>query len=151
MKKTTFNFFLACFFLSTTMAFAQIETPVKWSYVAKKLNDKEAVVFFKATIDKGWHIYSQDVEEGGPIATSFVFSKSTDYKPTGKTMEPKGITKHEKVFDMDVTYFENEVVFQQKVALAKSSTTVRGTLEYMVCNDSKCLPPEELNFAVVVK
>lgn len=149
--KRTFNIIIALVLFSATSVFAQIETPVKWSYASKKINSKEAVVFLKATIDDGWHIYSQNVKEGGPVPTSFTFDKSADYSPAGKTIEPKGITKHEEVFGMDVTYFEKEVVFQQKVSLKKDATTVKGTLEFMVCNDSKCLPPEELSFSVAIK
>src|ERR1700709_28573 len=95
-------------------AYAQIETPVKWAYAAKKLNEKEAVVFLKATIQPGWHIYSLDVKDGGPIKTSFDFAASPLYAPVGKTTEPTPITKYEKVFSMNVSYFEKEVVFQQK-------------------------------------
>ncbi|WP_028295322.1 protein-disulfide reductase DsbD N-terminal domain-containing protein [Olivibacter sitiensis] len=150
MKKA-FHIVIALILFSATMASAQIEEPVKWSYVAKKINNKEAVVFLKATVDKGWHIYSQNVKEGGPQPTTFTFAKSADYTLVGKTIEPKGITKYEEVFDMDVTYFENEVVFQQKVSIPKGAATVKGTLEFMVCNDSKCLPPDEINFSVAIK
>ncbi len=55
-------------------AYAQIETPVRWSYAAKKVNGKEAVVLLKATIKPGWHIYSLNVKDGGPIKTSFEFT-----------------------------------------------------------------------------
>src|SRR5690606_23388852 len=130
---------------------AQIKTPVKWAYAAKKLNDKEAVVLIKATIEKGWHIYSQHIKPGGPVPTSFTFTKSADYTPIGKTTEPKGISHFEKVFDMDVVYFENAVVFQQKVKLNKPTTTVKGSIEFMVCNDKECLPPDELSFSVPIK
>jgi len=130
-------------------AFAQIEAPVKWSYAAKKLNSTEAVVFLKATMQKGWHIYSLDVKDGGPIKTSFTFSHSKEYSLIGKPMEPKPVTKYEKAFSMDVSYFENSVVFQQKVHLKSAKAlVVKGKLEYMTCNDMKCLPPEDLDFAI---
>jgi len=143
---------IVAFLLLTTLAIsAQIKTPVKWAYAAKKLNNNEAVVLIKATIDKGWHIYSQNIKPGGPIPTSFQFAKSTDYALNGKTAEPKGISHFEKVFDMDVVYFENEVVFQQKIKLNKPTATVKGTLEFMVCNDRECLPPDEVNFSIPIK
>ncbi|GAA4804261.1 hypothetical protein GCM10023231_36660 [Olivibacter ginsenosidimutans] len=130
---------------------AQIKTPVKWSYAAKKINDKEAVVLIKASIEKGWHIYSQNIKPGGPVPTSFTFTKSADYAPVGKTAEPKGINHFEKVFDMNVVYFENEAVFQQKVSLNKATTNIKGTIEFMVCNDHECLPPDEISFNVPIK
>ncbi|MBK0379944.1 protein-disulfide reductase DsbD domain-containing protein [Mucilaginibacter segetis] len=130
-------------------AYAQIETPVKWQYAAKKINSKEAVVFLKAVIEPGWHIYSQTVKDGGPIRTSFTYAKSKDYVPLGKTIEPKPQTKYEKSFSMNVSYFENAVVFQQKIKLnSAKATSVSGKLEYMTCNDSKCLPPEEVEFSI---
>ncbi|MDB5146927.1 MAG: sugar transporter, partial [Mucilaginibacter sp.] len=87
-------------------AYAQIESPVRWSYAAKKINDKEAVVFLKATIQSGWHIYSQTVKDGGPIKTSFDFTPSKLYAAVGKTTEPTPVTKYEKSFSMNVSYFE---------------------------------------------
>lgn len=140
----------AVLMLSVLSAMAQIEQPVKWSYAAKKINDKEAVVLLKATIQKGWHIYSQK-QENGPIPTTFTFAKSGDYDPIGTPSEPKGIKHYEEVFDTDVVYFENQVVFQQKVKLNKGSTTVKGAVEFMACDDSKCLPPDEVAFSIPIK
>ncbi|QJD80732.1 protein-disulfide reductase DsbD domain-containing protein [Spirosoma rhododendri] len=138
--------------LATVSAKAQIINPVHWSYAAKKTSPTEAVVFLKATMDKGWHIYSQNVKEGGPIKTSFTFDSSPAYALVSKTQEPKPITKLEKTFDMEVSYFENSVIFQQKVKLkGNGPVTVKGKLEYMSCNDHKCLPPDEVAFSIPVK
>ena len=113
-------------------AFAQIEAPVKWSYAAKKINSREAVVFLKATIEKGWHIYGLNVKDGGPIKTSFTFAPSKDYSIIGKPSEPAPLTKYEKVFSMNVSYFEKSVVFQQKIKLrSPKASVVKGKLEYM--------------------
>jgi DsbC/DsbD-like thiol-disulfide interchange protein len=138
--------------LFTATAFAQIEAPVKWSYAAKKISATEAVVLVKATIEPGWHIYSQNLKDGGPVATSFTFTPAKSYTMVGKPVEPKAITKYEDSFKMNVSYFENSVVFQQKVKLkGTSATTVKGKVEYMTCNDRKCLPPDEVEFSVSVK
>lgn len=130
---------------------AQILTPVHWSYGAKKTGPTEATIFIKATIDEGWHIYSQTVKEGGPIKTSFTFTPAKTYTLVGKTIEPKPISKFEKAFSMNVSYFETSVIFQQKVKLKAGQATVKGKLEYMTCNDQKCLPPEDLDFSVDIK
>ena len=130
-------------------AFAQIEAPVKWSYAAKRISSTEAVVFLKATIQDGWHIYSMDVKDGGPIKTSFTFPPSKEYSLVGKTTEPTPLSKYEKAFSMDVTFFEKAVIFQQKIKLkSASASVVKGQLEYMTCNDKKCLPPEDLDFSI---
>lgn len=132
-------------------AFAQILEPVKWQFGARKINDKEAVVFMKAVIDNGWHIYSMNVEDGGPIKTSFTFASSEDFSLIGKTAEPTPKTKYEDVFGMDVAYFNNEVVFQQRIKLNKGQTTVRGVVEFMACDAEQCLPPDEVPFAIAIK
>jgi len=132
-----------------TAAFAQIEKPVKWSYAAKKISNTEAVVFLRATIQSGWHIYSQTVKDGGPIKTSFTFTPSKEYALVGKTSEPKPMSKYEDVFKMDVAYFENTVTFQQKIKLSSpNAKEVKGQLEFMTCNDHKCLPPEDVDFSI---
>ncbi|RZM25719.1 MAG: sugar transporter [Pedobacter sp.] len=149
MKKLTLLFAL----LITTVfgASAQIEDPVSWSYGFKKLSSTEAVVYMKATIEDGWHIYSQNVKPGGPIKTTVKFAPSKQFTKVGVTAEPKPITKYEKTFSMNVSYFENEVIFQQKVKLVKGQALVKGTIEFMTCNDRKCLPPNEVPFSVQVK
>ncbi|SKB65613.1 Disulphide bond corrector protein DsbC [Parapedobacter luteus] len=149
MKK--FLFAIAVSFISVTSISAQILEPVKWQFGAKKLNENEAVIFMKAVMDNGWHIYSQNVEEGGPIKTSFSFAPSSDYTLVGQPAEPKPKVKHEDVFDMDVAYFDKEVVFQQKIKLKKGAATVKGTVEFMACDATQCLPPDEVAFTVAVK
>ncbi|MBB2150141.1 protein-disulfide reductase DsbD N-terminal domain-containing protein [Pedobacter gandavensis] len=132
-------------------ASAQIEKPVTWSYAAKKISKTEAVVYIKATMESGWHIYSQTLKSGGPQPTSFSFAASKDYTLVGKTTEPKATTYFDENFKMNVSYFGNSVVFQQKIKLNKPTATVKGKVEFMVCNDSKCLPPEEVSFSISVK
>jgi thiol:disulfide interchange protein DsbD len=135
--------------LISAASYAQIESPVKWSYAAKKLNNNEAVVFLRATIQDGWHIYSLNVGDGGPIKTSFKFTPSKEYALVGAVAEPAPIKKYEEAFKMNVTYFEKTVTFQQKIKLkAGNVAAVKGQLEYMTCNDKKCLPPEDVDFSI---
>jgi len=148
MKK---NILSIVFVFTAFIVRAQIQTPVKWAYGAKKLDNNEAIVYLKATIDKGWHIYSQNVAEGGPIKTSFSFAKSNEYQVRSKTTEPAPKRKFEKAFDMNVTYFENTVVFQQKVKLNSAKPVVKGTLTYMACSNKECLPPEDVEFSVALQ
>ncbi len=137
-------------FLSITVN-SQILKPVKWAYLAKKISKTDAVVAIRATIDNGWHIYSQNIAEGGPIKTTFKFTPAKAYKLNGKTTEPKPVVKFEKTFDMNVSYFEKSVTFTQKIKLTGPTATVKGTVEFMVCDDSQCLPPETVDFSINVK
>lgn len=137
--------------LFAVAAQAQIFNPVKWTVASKKLNNKEAVVFIKATMEPGWHIYSLNVEDGGPIATSFDFAASKEYSLVGNVVEPKPKTNYEETFQMDVSYFEKEVVFQQKVKLTGKDTVVKGTVTWQTCDNERCLAPDDYSFAVTIK
>ena len=132
-------------------ATAQILKPVTWQFGTKKLADKEVIIFIKATIDDGWHLYSQHVGEGGPEPTKIVFNPSKDFVLQGKTAEPKAETVFEEVFKMNVPYFDSEVVFQQRLKLnnGNKDTAIKGTITYMVCNDTQCIPDEK-DFTIVV-
>jgi thiol:disulfide interchange protein DsbD len=129
---------------------AQIEAPVKWSCAAKKLNTTEAIVFIKADITSMWHIYGLDIKGDGP-KTSFTFAKSKDYQLVGATTQPTPVKKYEPNLEMDISYFEKSVIFQQKVKLKSTDkAVVKGQLEYVACNGSKCLPPEDVNFSIPI-
>ncbi|MGB4775591.1 MAG: cytochrome c biogenesis protein CcdA [Daejeonella sp.] len=130
---------------------AQILQPVKWSYTFKKINDKKADLLITAKIDEGWHVYSQFIGEGGPVPTSFKFSPSADYKLSGKVKEePKAVSAFDKNFNMQIAWHEKQAVFTQRIKLNKPKITVKGSLEFMVCNDEKCLPPTEIDFKIAV-
>ncbi len=139
--------------LTITTAFSQIHNPVKWSVAGKKINSKEAVVFIKATIQNGWHIYGQSVPQGGPIATTITVKPTKAYIANGKAAESvKPKTKFEEVFNMTVPYFNNEIVFQQKVKLlGKGAVTITGEVEFMACDKTQCLPPDIYEFALNIK
>jgi thiol:disulfide interchange protein DsbD len=130
---------------------AQIENPVKWSYSAQKTGKNEANILIKADIQKGWHLYSQFIEDGGPIPTSFTFSPSKDFKLEGKVSEsPKAVTAFDPNFGMKIAWHETQVVFTQKIKTTSDKFTLKGVLEYMVCNNNKCLPPTEQEFSIPV-
>lgn len=131
---------------------AKIYDPVKWSFSSEKLNDKEYNLIITANIEKGWHVYSQFIEEGGPIPTSFAFDKSSDYTLLGKVSEsPKAISAFDKNFNMQIAWHKDLVVFKQKVSLLVPINKISGKLEFMVCNDERCLPPAEVEFSIALE
>lgn len=150
MRKVVLIFALIGFTISSVKC--QIVKPVKWTVASKKMNSKEAVIFVKATINDGWHIYGLNVPIGGPDATKFVFGKSKDFDLVGKVLEPKPKSKYEEVFKVTVPYHNKEVIFQQKIKL-NSSTPVRvsGKVSFMSCDKTQCLPETDYSFAVVIK
>jgi len=137
--------------LLSISASSQILKPVKWSYAAKKTSSTEATIFIKASMEKGWHIYSQKATEG-PVKTTFAFLPEKSFQLIEKVTEPKPIVKFEKAFGTDVSYFENTVVFQQKIKLVEGEDiTVKGNVEFMICSERQCLPPETIEFAIPIK
>ncbi len=131
---------------------AKIYDPVKWSFSSEKLNDNEFNLVITAKIEKGWHVYSQFIEDGGPIPTSFKFKPSAEYKLIGKVTEsPKAVTAFDKNFDMQIAWHKDQAIFKQKVSLLVPKISIAGTLEFMVCNDERCLPPAEVEFSIPVE
>ena len=142
MKKVLIFLFLTC----SLGMFSQIEDPIKWSTSVEKISDTEFVLISKATIEKGWHLYSQNVPEDGPIPTTFSFDTSKGYfSLNGKTIEEEGVTVDDPVFQMKIKFFEVAVVFKQKIKTTSNIKTINGVVEFMVCDDSKCLAPTEID------
>ena len=107
----------------------------------------EAEVVFTAAIDKGWHVYSTDLGDGGPISATFNVEKISGAEVVGK-LKPVGkeISTFDKLFEMKVRYFENTAQFVQKLKLTGGAYQIEGYLEYGACNDENCLPPTQVPF-----
>ncbi len=138
--------------LFSNLLFAQIQNPVEWSATSKKISDKTYEVHITATIDNGWHIYSQTTPDGGPIPTSITFTKNPLVIVEGKAREVGKLEKHhEPLFGVDVKQFSNTVDFVQLVQLkAPVKTSMNVAVEFMVCNDKQCLPPSTKKFSVAL-
>jgi len=131
---------------------AQIYDPVEWSTSVEKVgqSEDEYQLIFSAEIEEGWHLYAQDVPEGGPVATTFLFQENESYDLIGNTQEEEGITLNDPVFEMRIKYFEDQAVFQQKVKLLKDTSIINVSVEFMVCDDERCLPPAIEEFKIYV-
>jgi hypothetical protein len=138
------------FIIAVIAVHAQIESPVKWSYAAKKVNDKEYQVVITATLPKPWHIYSQHTPDGGPKPTKILYTRNPLLVISGEPKENGALkTVHDDNFGVDVKYFGDKVEFVQNVQLKTAAkTSVSGTIDYMVCNDEKCLPPTKQPFEI---
>lgn len=146
MKKIFFVLLASVF---SMVGYSQIHNPIKWTTTIEKISDKEYVLNAVATIQTGWHLYGQYIQEGGPSATVFAFKNpKNQYQLMGKTVEEAGHEVVDKIFDMKIKYFEDKAVFRQKIKFNNEITSVHAEVEFMVCDDSSCLPPttEELLF-----
>lgn len=131
---------------------AQILEPVKWSFDSKQEGDK-LTLFFKANIEKTWHLYDTNLPEGGPVSTSFHFNDNNKIELVGKmTSNPAPIHKFDDMFQMELRYFETKAEFIQVVKLKTTEpVTIDGYLEFMCCDDETCLPPTEVDFSFKTK
>jgi len=136
-----------CLLLIAVVAQAQIQEPVKFKSELKTLVAGEAEIVFTATIDKGWHVYSTDLGDGGPISATFNVEKISGATVVGK-LQPKGkeIASYDKLFEMNVRYFESTAQFVQKLKLTGGDYKIEGFLEFGACNDENCLPPTQVEF-----
>lgn len=131
---------------------AQVYNPVKWTTSVVKISDSEYELSANAVIEKGWHLYSQTVPADGPIATKFTFAGSADYLKKGNTKEDQGHIVNDPIYDMKITYFENKASFKQRIkVMNKKPFQIKGNVEFMACDDTKCLPPKQVDLIFKVK
>ena len=126
---------------------AQMADPVHFSSELKMLKGNEAEILFKATIDPGWHVYSTDLGDSGPIEATFTVEKMTGAELVGK-LKPVGkeIKKFDAMFGMELRFFENAATFSQKIRFTQPQYDIDGYLEFGACNDESCLPPTQVTF-----
>ena len=138
-------FLIVLFSIQTV--FSQIE-PVKWSAEVEKISDTEYNLFYKADIEDHWHLYSQTLPEGGAIPTEFIYNEDAlknDFKLVGKATESESITKFDKVFQMDLTYFDNAATFTQKIELNDSNISqIEAEISFQACDDARCIFESEI-------
>jgi thiol:disulfide interchange protein DsbD len=128
--------------------------PVTWSFTTKKIADKTYEVHMKATIQDGWHLYSQNQPEDAiAIPTTFSFNSNPLITFDGKIKEVGKVEKfHDPRLDLSANQFSNTVTFVQVIKLKVSTkTNITGSVEYQTCDDKKCLPPKKVNFSATIQ
>ena len=141
MKKLIL-FFTALTLVST----AQIFDPVKWDFSQKKLSENEIELSFKANIENGWYVYSQNAGEG-PVSTEFTFENSDKFILSGNVLEQDPLEEFDPNFDAILRYFKNEAVFTQIIQVnSVEDFQINGEVYFMTCDSTQCLPPEALEF-----
>lgn len=130
-------------FAATITLCAQIVNPVKWNTSIKMNDSIHGTVVMKASIDNGWHMYSTDIPDGGPIATTVEWTKQDGVKLTGKlSWDKKPVESHDKSFDMTLKWWEKQVTLTQDFTVTGDKYELNGTIRYMSCNDTQCSSPE---------
>ena len=144
MKKIQIGLMALLFCL---VAKAQIVDPVHFQSQLKMLEGDEAEIIFSATVDDGWHVYSTDLGNDGPVSATFTAVKMEGVEIVGK-LKPRGnvVKQFDKMFDMELRFFEHKAMFVQKVRFTKPRYTIDCYLEYGACNDEMCMPPTQVEF-----
>ena len=145
---------LVFFFLSIfTLGYGQdLLEPVKWSFDTEKVSDNEYKVTFTADVEDGWAIYSQHIEEGGPIATSFDIEENESLELIDSVVEQEEKeTTYDEMFEMQLIKLKGQVEFYQIVKTTATDAVLKGFLTFMCCDDSKCLPPTDIDFSIPVE
>ncbi len=140
---------LSAFLIFTVGLTAQIFEPVKWDFYKEQVSETEYDLYFKATIEPKWHLYSQDIPMAPP-ATTFTFEENDGYELVGPVEEIS--TFHEEYdpnFEMELKFFTDEAIFKQRVKVVEGAT-VKGVLNFMCCDDTKCLPPEDVDIEFTI-
>lgn len=128
---------------------AQIHNPVSWNTSVEVSEEGDVELITIATIEKGWHLYSQNIKDGGPIPTTFYFKD--EIKVIGKTSESEGVEIDDPVFNMPIKYFSDKAEFRQKIKLSEPLDSINVVVEYMACNYEMCLPPKEVSLIFDLK
>lgn len=129
------------------LSLSQVLDPVKWSFKTERSGPEEATLMLIAKIDKSWHLYSQHLPSGGPLPTVFTFNESGDYSLIDEPSEPDGIEEYDPNFEMKLKFFDGTIVFKQKIKiLTTKAFTIKGEVEFMCCDDKRCLPPTVVEF-----
>ncbi len=129
----------------SSLSFGQ--SKIQWDY---SYNKEQKAIEIEATIADGWHLYSQHINnEIGPVPTSFLFTENTQIKLIGQVTEPLPIQKYDENFEALLDFFEGKAVFIQRVS-TKGNTTISGSVTYMLCNETMCLPPTEELFEIPI-
>ena len=140
------------FALASVVVSAQIFNPVEWEFSQKQLSENEIELRFKANIEDHWHLYSQNIEQDGPVPTEFTFTTKGGYELIGGVTEGKPIEEFDPNFDMVLKYFGKEAIFTQKIKVISSKDfKIEGNVYFMVCDEKQCLPPEEVKFSFDIK
>ena len=145
MTRRKFVLLLLLAVLTTVQA--QMVDPVHFTTELKTGKGAEGEIVFTAKIDPGWHVYSTDLGQDGPIEATFNAVKMDGVETVGK-LTPKGnvIKKFDNMFGMELKYFEHSATFVQKVKFTKPKYTIDCYLEYGACNDQSCMPPTQVEF-----
>lgn len=146
MKK---QFLIAIALFFCIRAYAQVGTPVKWSYAPQTLNCTEEAVSLKASIRSGFRLNSFRVGNMSAGKASFEPAKSSLYPIKDITVASIPLSKFKNAFSANVANLENESFYRRYVTLKFPKVIDEaGKLSYVAYGDKKYLPSTGNDFII---
>ena len=134
--------------LTAALAAAQ---SVTWKSSVEPLGGDAYRIVLEAAIPAGYHMYDMGPYEGGPTATTIVLTPGEGVQLDGPVEQlTKAHTYYDELFGMQIGTLSGKPRFAQKVHLATAKGTVAAQLEWMICNDSSCMPPDETELTIEI-
>lgn len=134
--------------LTAALAAAQ---SVTWKSSVEPLGGDAYRIVLEAAIPAGYHMYDMGPYEGGPTATTIVLTPGEGVQLDGPVEQlTKAHTYYDELFGMQIGTLSGKPRFAQKVHLATAKGTVTAQLEWMICNDSSCMPPDETELTIEI-
>lgn len=131
---------LCLILLTKAISYSQILEPVKWTTETKKISETDYDLIITASIEKNYHLYSQNIPDNGPRPTLFIFEKSKNFDLIGSPIEEIGHTVYDPVFKLNIKYFDTKVIFKQRIKVKNNNSfKIIGEIEFMTCNNSNCI------------
>jgi DsbC/DsbD-like thiol-disulfide interchange protein len=140
---------LFVFLSSVSIEYNTQKEPVQWRITMDSASGNIRHIRFDASVSPGWHLYSQYIEEGGPIPTEFIFREESFIAIGKPSEEGKRVTFHDEIYGMDISWYADRVTFIQKLELTNQVTSIDGFIEYMTCSGDVCVPAKK-QFSVPV-
>ena len=148
LQKKLYSFLTVFFTLLLSISWA--EDPVTWNVKSNHLGNQEYEVTITAHLESGWHLYSQFLKsDEGPLSTYITYNLNGVFETIGLTKEINIENKYDPVWDMEISFFSHIAVFKQKIkSLNPDSLFFTGNVNYMICDETQCLPPDDYSFTV---
>lgn len=139
-------FLASCLWVSGYTQFSA--TQVSWDTEWEEIGDAQYRLIFSATIDEGWHIFSQYSPEGGSQPAFFEFIKTEAYQRIGPVIEPTPEAYYNDVFEVTEQIFTEKVRFEQVVEVYDLTKPIEITLYYQVCKELCISASEDFVFQI---
>lgn len=150
-RKLSFIILVLPLIMSYASSTAQKNSPVTWTIQADSSSHNEVSITIRAALKQGWRIYSQHINEGGPIPTQFFFNASQEYSLVGPVIESGNKIEHfDDNYEMNISWYTSAVTFTQNANVSKRPATITGRIEYMTCSQDVCYPQEKI-FNIEIK